>query len=238
MEPYAAEELLACTIARLIGDAAHVAVGAASPIPATACALARAQGRPLRISLLHKRAGNPFTEGSRELFDLAGQGRIDVFFLGGAQIDGEANINLVTAEGRRFPGSFGSAFMYFAAKRTILFREEHSRRVLVPRVSFISAPGWSPPEVWRRGGPQALVTGKAVFAWQRDQRRFRLKSVHPGHTEEEIRESTGFDYDAGSQTALTPESTVEELALLRGPVASEIAANYPEFARRVWGNAA
>ncbi|MEJ2175505.1 MAG: CoA-transferase, partial [bacterium] len=148
--PYAREELLACVIARLVGDAAHVAVGAASPIPATACFLLRAQhGRP-RISLLQRRHGNPFSEGSRELFDLAGQGRIDVFFLGGAQIDGEANINLVgTGEyphtEHRFPGSFGSAFMYFTARRTILFREEHSPRVLVPKVDFVSAPGWSPP---------------------------------------------------------------------------------------------
>ena len=130
MASWAREELLACSIARLIGDAAHVAVGAASPIPATACALLRAQGRPLRVSLLHKRAGNPFTEGSRELFDLAGQGRIDVFFLGGAQIDGAANVNLVQAGAHRFAGSFGSAFMYFTARRTILFREEHSPRVL------------------------------------------------------------------------------------------------------------
>ena len=129
MEPYAREELLACCIARLIGDARHVAVGAASPIPAMGAFCSRAfYNKKLRISLLHKRAGNPFTEGSRELFDLAGQGRIDVFFLGGAQIDGAANINLVRAEGKRFPGSFGSAFMYFAAGRTILFRDEHSRR--------------------------------------------------------------------------------------------------------------
>jgi glutaconate CoA-transferase subunit B len=92
------EELLACVIARLIGDAQHVAVGAASPIPAAACELLRARGAPLRVSRLHRRKGNPFSEGSRELFDLAGQGRIDVFFLGGAQIDGEANINLVRAE--------------------------------------------------------------------------------------------------------------------------------------------
>src|SRR5439155_7185114 len=105
-------------------------VGAASPIPATACELLRVQGKPLRVTRLHKRKGNPFTEGSRELFDLAGQGRIDYFFLGGAQIDGEANINLVRAEGRRFPGSFGSAFMYFSC-RTIHLREEPSRRLLV-----------------------------------------------------------------------------------------------------------
>ncbi|HEX5476370.1 MAG TPA: CoA synthetase, partial [Burkholderiales bacterium] len=119
------EELLAGTIARLIGDAGHLAVGAASPIPAAGAFLAKQAHPALRISMQQKRRGNPFTEGSRELFDLAGQGRIDVFFLGGAQIDGEANINLVEAEGRRFPGSFGSAFMYPMVRKVILFREEH-----------------------------------------------------------------------------------------------------------------
>jgi glutaconate CoA-transferase subunit B len=235
------KELLIAVVARLIGDAAHVAVGAASPIPASACTLLRMQqgGRP-RLSLLQKRSGNPFTEGSRELFDLAGQGRIDVFFLGGAQIDGEANINLVgTGEyprtQARFPGSFGSAFMYFTAERTILFREEHSVRVLVPKVDFISAPGWSEPGVWRRGGPQALLTGKALFAWQKEKRRFRLESVHPGHTVDEIRKHTGFEFDCAAPVATTPEPDAATLALLRGTVAQEIAADYPEFARRVWG---
>jgi len=231
------EELLACVIARLIAPsqnaALHVAVGAASPIPATACELLRAQGKPIRVTRLHKRAGNPFTEGSRELFDLAGQGRIDYFFLGGAQIDGEANINLVRAEGRRFPGSFGSGLMYFTC-RTILFREEHSRRVLVPQVEFISAPGWSPPEVARPGGPVALLTGKALFAWDRARRRFRLESIHPPHTEQEIRQQTGFDYDV-SHPGPTPAPTAEELAMLRSAVAARIAPDYPEFAGRVWG---
>jgi len=238
MASWAREELLACSIARLIGDAAHVAVGAASPIPATACALLRAQGRPLRVSLLHKRAGNPFTEGSRELFDLAGQGRIDVFFLGGAQIDGAANVNLVQAGAHRFAGSFGSAFMYFTARRTILFREEHSPRVLVPKVDFISAPGSSPPQVWRRGGAQALLTGKALFAWQPQGKRFRLASVHPGNRPAEIRELTGFDYDAPESVPLTPAPSSEEIRLLRGPVAREIAPDYPDFARRVWASGA
>ncbi len=234
MEPYAREELLACCIARLIGDARHVAVGAASPIPATGVFLARALHRKnLRISLLQKRSGNPFTEGSRELFDLAGQGRIDLFFLGGAQIDGEANINLVQVEGKRFPGSFGSAFMYFAAGRTILFREEHSTRVLVPKVDFISAPGWSPPEVERRGGPQALLTGKALFAWQKDKRRFRLESVHPSSSLEEVRDSTGFEFDS-SAVRETPAPSLQELDSMRKKVKPEIEANYPEFAARVW----
>ncbi len=84
------EELLADVIARLIGDVRHVAVGNASPIPATAALLAREQngnGRPY-VSLLQSRKHNFFTDGARELFDCAGQGRIDVFFLSGGQIDG------------------------------------------------------------------------------------------------------------------------------------------------------
>jgi len=210
-----------------------VAVGAASPIPATAAFLVKEKNPSLKVSLLHKRKGNPFTEGSRELFDLAGQGRIDVFFLGGAQIDGEANINLVSAGEHRFPGSFGSAFMYFTVKRTILFREEHSKRVLVPRVDFISAPGWSPPGVERPGGPVALLTGKALFSWQKDRRRWALESVHPGHSAQEVRENTAFDFDSGS-TAETPPPAPPDLALLRGPVAQAIAQDYPDFARRVW----
>lgn len=200
-----------------------MAVGAASPIPAAGALLLkyRKGGRNLRLSFLHQRKGNPFTEGSRELFDLAGQGRIDVFFLGGAQIDGAANINLVRAEGRRFPGSFGSAFMYPVVKKVILFREEHSPRVLVRRVEFVSA----------AGDPAALLTGKALFSWQKDKRRFRLESVHD---DEDVRSQTGFDYDASSQVARTPAPTPQELELLRGPVAKEMAANYPQFARRVW----
>jgi len=220
------EELLACTIARLIAEARHVAVGAASPIPATAVFLLRARGLPVRISLLQKRSANPFSEGSRELFDLAGQGRIDAFFLGGAQIDGEGNVNLVEAEGRRFPGSFGSAFMYGAVKQTILFREEHSKRVLVPKVEFVSA----------AGHPAALLTGKALFGWNRERRRFVLRSFHYCGGVDDVRRNTGFAFDVENESiSETMPPGPEELKLLRGPVAKQIAVDYPEFAKRVWG---
>jgi glutaconate CoA-transferase, subunit B len=225
MGPYANEELLACVIARLVGDASHAAIGAASPIPACGIFLLQQKMPSLRVSLLAKRRGNPFSEGSRELFDLAGQGRIDVFFLGGAQIDGEASINLVSAEGRRFPGSFGSAFMYPVVPRTILFREEHSKRVLVPKVEFVSA----------RGDPLALLTGKALFSWQKERRRFRLESFHPGSSVEDVRESTGFDYDVSARVQETPIPSEDDLRTLRGDVARKMAGDYPDFAKRVWG---
>ena len=224
MGPYAKEELLACVIARLLGGARHAAIGASSPIPAAGCFLHREKDKTFRVSLQQRRAANPFTEGSRELFDLAGQGRIDTFFLGGAQIDGTGAINLVRADGRRFPGSFGSAFMYPVVPGTILFREEHSRRTLVPEVDFVSA----------RGTPRALLTGKAFFSWQRERKRFRLESFHDS-SQEEIAELTGFEYDVSPELRQTPAPTAEELALLRGPVAKLVAADYPDFARRVWG---
>jgi glutaconate CoA-transferase subunit B len=238
------EERMAAALARLILDpdappARHVAVGAASPIPAAACYLVAALGVPIRISLLHRPHGNALTAGTRELFDLAGQGRIDLFFLGGGQIDGQANINLIgTGEwpgtSARFPGSFGSAFMYLMTPRTILFREEHSRRVLVPRVDFISAPGLSPPEVFRRGTAQALLTGKAMFRFDRARGRFTLASVHPGEKAQSVRAATGFDYDVADALEETAEPSAEWLAALRGPVRAAMGATYPEFCRRVW----
>ncbi len=235
------EERLIGAVARLIMDPAapparHIAVGAASPIPAAACWLVKKLGHPVRLSLLHRPTGNPFTEGTRELFDLAGQGRIDLFFLGGGQIDGQANLNLVGTgdwPGRtaRFPGSFGSAFMYFMTPRTILFREEHSRRVLVPRVDIVSAPGTSPPGVFRRGTAQALVTGRCVFGF--DGARFSLASIHPGETRESIRDNTGFDYE-DTDADFTADPSPAALDLMRGAVCDEMVETYPEFCRRVW----
>ena len=237
------EERLITAIAALILDPAappvrHAAVGAASPIPAAACWLVRLSGHQLRLSFLHRRVGNPFTEGSRELFDLAGQGRLDLFFLGGGQIDGQANINLLGAgawpgTAARFPGSFGSAFMYMTVPRTILFREEHSRRVLVPRVDLVSAPGVSPPGQFRRGTAQALVTGRCVFRF--DGARFTLASVHPGESPASIRAETGFDYAEPAQVPTTADPSSDQLELLRGPIREQMQGTYPAFCNRVWG---
>lgn len=235
------EELLAEAICRLIGDSRHVAVGAASPIPAMAALLARERGggRPY-VSLLGSREHTFFTDGARELFDCAGQGRIDVFFLSGGQIDGEGNINLVSIGDYerpkvRFPGSFGSAYLYYVVPKVILFRTEHSRRTLVPKVDFISAPGGSPDNVFRTGGPIALITNRCLFAFDRARRRFRLVSLHPGHSVEEVIEHTGFDFDHPANVPETPTPSAEALQLMRTVVAPKLAEVYPRFAERVFG---
>ena len=237
---YRREELLIATIARLLEGCRNVAVGMLSPIPGAAAYLARARDPRLRVLGIVK--GNSFTNGGVELFDCAAEGRIDAFFLGGGQIDGQANINLVGVGDYpqsevRWPGSFGSAFLYFMVPRVILFREEHSRRVLVPKVDFISAPGVSPPEVARRGGPHALVTNLAQFSFDRERRRFRLESAHPGACLEQVLDNTGFDFDRPQEVPETPAPDGATLALLRGPVGCEVARTYPRFAATVFPDA-
>jgi glutaconate CoA-transferase subunit B len=233
------EELLADVITRLIGDVRHVAVGNASPIPATAALLARerGKGRPY-VSLLQSRKHNFFTDGGRELFDCAGQGRIDVFFLSGGQIDGQGNVNLVSIGEYdrpkvRFPGSFGSAYLYYVVPKVILFRTEHSRRTLVPKVDFVSAPGTSEDNVFRTGGPVGLVTNRCAFTFADG--RFVLASVHPGHTLEEVVENTGFEFDRPRSVPETAAPTPETLKMMREVVAPQLAEVYPQFAAQVFG---
>ena len=228
--------LLIDVIAGMLEGLGRVAVGASSPIPAAAAMLARERGggRPA-LSLLGSRAGSDMTDGGRELFDRAGQGRIDAFFLGGVQIDGSANINLVGTgphpiASKRFPGSYGSAYLYFVVPRVILFRLEHTPRTLVEKVDFVSAPGTSPPEVYRPGGPYALVTGRCVFRFDAARGRFRLVSLHPGHELDEVRAATGFDFDCDANPPATPAPDAETLALIRGPIGTALAKVYPRFA--------
>ncbi|MBT3306287.1 MAG: CoA synthetase [Alphaproteobacteria bacterium] len=240
---YKPEELLINTFAGLLEGVGHVAVGALSPIPGCAALLAQElakdRGEEMQVSIIHGDANNPFTDGGRELFDCAGQGRIGAFFLGGAQIDGAANINLLGVGDyptldKRFNGSFGSAYLYLIIPKIILFAPEHSRRVLVPQVDFISAPGTSPPEVHRPGGPKALVTGKCQMSFDAATSRFTLTSTHPGVTVEEVCDNTGFDFDVAPDVATTMVPNADRLALLRTLIGPKIAKTYPDFAARIF----
>lgn len=245
MQPCSDRELLIYTIARLLQGVRHVAVGMSSPMPAAGAMLLRALNEerglePVQVSILGSVRHNSFTGGAEELFDCAAQGRIDAFFLGGGQIDGMGNINLVGTGNYpgpdvRWPGSYGSAYLYFLVPRVILFREEHSPRVLVDKVDFISAPGTSAPDIYRKGGPHALLTNAALFSFDKSSARFRLDSVHPGRTPANIREMTGFAYDNAEFAPVTPSPDNAVLALMRSRIRSELSETYPQFAESLPG---
>jgi glutaconate CoA-transferase subunit B len=58
--------------------------------------------------------------------------------------------------------------------------------------------------------------------------------VHPGHTIEEVRDETGFDFDMLANVGETPTPDAETLRLIRERVAPELAEVYPEFAAKIF----
>ncbi len=224
---------LAAVLARAVAGSRTVAAGSNSPIPAAAALLAEhLAGGAMTVSILGSRH-SPFTDGGRELFDFAGQGRLDSFFLGGGEIDGAGDVNLVQAGNRRFPGSYGSAYLMALVPNIVLFRQEHSRRTLVRTVQFASARGAGPVGTYRTGGPKVLVTGRAQFNFTAGG--WVLTTSHPGETLDDIRAHTGFDFAVAADLHPTPEPSADDLHLLRGPVADVLAQLYPRFVSRLRG---
>lgn len=212
--------LLAAALADAVTGSRTIAVGTNSPLPAAAALLAQKRAENVvTVSILGSARHNPFPDGGRELFDFAAQGRLDSFFLGGGQIDGTANVNLVETGDTRFPGSYGSAYLMALVPNIVLFREEHSRRVLVPKVAFISAVG----------RPCRLVTGKGVFRFTGSH--VVLNSAHPGEDEATIRAETGFAFTTDPGFGPTPPPSRQDLDWLRGPIADELEEAYPRFAQ-------
>ena len=237
------EELLISQLSDLLVNDKHVAVGAASPIPGAAALLAKEEAKlinkRLRVTILHSNKYNNFTDGARELFDCAAQGRIDTFFLGGVQIDGQANINLVGTGSypkieKRFPGSFGSALMYFVVPQIILFREEHSPRTLVHQVDFVSAPGVSDENIYRPGGPKYLLTNRALFKFNKDLKKFSLLKLNQNQTIQDIKELTGFKFYVSKNISDMLDPDTSRLKILRNKIAPMVSEFYPEFTNRIW----
>lgn len=230
------DELVICLIASRLENAGVVAVGSFSPVQAAAALLAQ-QLYPGRTQALifRNNINDPFHESGSELYDRIGQGRIDVFFISGGQIDGQANLNNVGVGDYpttkvRFPGSFGTPFIHLMVPRVILYREEHTPRVLVKKVDFISAAGITPPGVYRRGGPTDLITTKCAFTFDREKGRFTLASTHPGFTVDDIIAATGFDFDIPAEVAETPTPPADWLRTLHQVVRPQVAETYPQFA--------
>ncbi|MEC9248137.1 MAG: CoA-transferase [Pseudomonadota bacterium] len=237
---YNIQELLIATIADLIKPSNTIAIGVLSPIPGSAALLSDYQAKEKK-KLYILGSDNPDFRPDHgvEIFDLAGQGRIDTFFLSGGQIDGSANINLTgigpyPTQHTRWSGSFGSAYLYFLVPKVILFRERHTRQTLVDSVDFISSPGSSPNQVYRPGGPSHLVTNLCVFDFNKDKNHFSLKTIHPGHTLEEVLDNTAFDFEHHPKPEITKFPTPSMLTLLREEVSSKIREIYPNFAAKVW----
>ena len=220
---YNEAELMAVLMSREVRDGEVSACGALSHIPAAGLLLAKERQAPDAELIILNTVFQPFRT-SRQFHFLAQRGDLGLFFVSGVQIDGRGNYNLHQLGADpdrpdvRFPGGYGGGMIYYCARRTIVFRTEHTRRSLVERVDFVSAAGSSAPEVLRLGGPSKVITNKATFRFDKETARLRLDSIHPPYSLTDIRENTGFDLGAGEPVAATAPPSADELETLRGVI--------------------
>jgi glutaconate CoA-transferase, subunit B len=217
---YNEAELMAILLSREVRDNEISASGALSQIPAAGLLLAQALHAPNAELIILGSIFNPFKT-SRQFHFLAQRGELGLFFVSGVQIDRRGNYNLhqlgpdIDRPQARFPGGYGGGMIYYCARRTVVFRTEHTRRSLVEKVDYISAAGSSPPDMERPGSPSKVITPKANFRFVKDEGLLRLDTIHPGYTLGDIRENTGFDLGLTGPAAATPAPTEEELHTLR-----------------------
>jgi glutaconate CoA-transferase subunit B len=233
------EEVMIGALARQVKDGDHAACGTLSAMPAAALWLAQLTHAPRAEIFVAGSSDWPFEGEWQGFFDFAQQGRLQVFFLSGAQIDGLGNLNLMAVGDYlkpkvRLPGGAGSAILAYMVERVVLFKTAHEPRGLAPKVDCLTAPGYSPglSPYQRPGRITRLITPKCVFAFNPPEPPL-LESLHPGVALEEVTKLTGFAFRAVAQVPETPALTPESRELLYGPVKEKLARVYPQFSARL-----
>src|SRR5438477_6797166 len=152
-------------------------------------------------------------------------GRVDVGFLGAAQIDRFGNINTTVigdyAKPKvRLPGAGGAPEIASNAKEVWIIIKQ-TRRSFVPKLDFLTSVGHldggdSRSKSGARGaGPTAVITDLGVLTPDPITRELTLTAIHPGITVEHVKASTGWDLKVAATLATSAPPTSNELGVLR-----------------------
>jgi glutaconate CoA-transferase subunit B len=240
---FSPDDAMTIAAARCLDDGAVCFVGIG--LPSTAANLARRTHAPNLVlvyesgTLGSKPERLPLSIGDGELADTADSvisvpevfnywlqpGRIDVGFLGGAQIDRFANINSTVIGDYahpkvRLPGA-GGAPEIAASCGEVVVMLRHSTRAFVDRVDFISSVGFGDGpgsrEKWglRGGGPQVVVTDLAVLRPDPATCELTLTALQPGATIDDVKRATGWDLAVADDVEQLDPPTPDELDVLR-----------------------
>lgn len=239
---YSLGELMVAAAAREVRDGELVFVG--MRLPLLAFLLAKRTHAPRAVGLfengvlretpaaelLYTMADPPNLRGATwcgamlDVMGLLQQGRVDLGFLGAAEVDRFGNLNSTWArrgqQNIRLPGSGGACDIARLARRTVVLLK-HEKTRLVERVSYLTSPGYGTGNDWRRAqglpagtGPAAVITTLGVLRFGADGEAF-LDSVHPGVRVEDVLANTGWTLRVAEQLKQTPPPTAAELAVLR-----------------------
>jgi glutaconate CoA-transferase subunit B len=236
-------EMMVTAAARELRDGEVVFVGIG--LPNVACNLARATHAPNLVLIYESGAvgavperipvsigdpalvtGSLMVSSMADVFQLMLQnGRIDVGFLGGAQIDRYGNINTTVIGSYerptvRLPGSGGAAEIATHAKRTLVINQL-DRRAFPAEVDFVTSPGHSyrghrRAELGLPGaGPLRVITDRAILDADVDTGELVLSAVYPGATVDDVRSRVGWDLRVRAPLAEVEPPTGDELVILR-----------------------
>jgi glutaconate CoA-transferase, subunit B len=152
-------------------------------------------------------------------------GRLDVGFLGAAQIDRFGNLNTTVVGSydhpkARLPGA-GGAPEIAAASREVLITVKQSPRTFVEQLDFVTSVGHGRGKGDRQrlgfagAGPTVVVTDLGVLRPDPDSAELTLTQLHPGATVEQARSATGWPLRVASEVSVTEPPSEEEMRVLR-----------------------
>jgi glutaconate CoA-transferase, subunit B len=242
-----AEETMTIAAAREVRDRQVLLVGVGPPnaaanlarrLHAPDCVLVYESGaieaKPVRLPL--SIGDDDLAETAAELVSVpemfnywVGAGRIDVGFLGAAQLDRFGNINTTVIGSYedpkvRLPGA-GGAPEIAAASREVIVMLRQSTRSFVEKLDFVTSIGHGDGRGTREklnfsgAGPTVVITDLGVLRPSPEDRELELVAIHPGIEVEQVREATGWDLRVAGDLAVTEAPTREELGALRELVA-------------------
>ena len=245
-QAYNPTELLICTASRLMEDETTAFIG--TGIPMLAASLAQRRQAPHLIPIFEFGGTGAILEdlpmavgeartfhralaasGICDIMETATRGFIDYGFLGGAQIDPYGNLNSTVigshhAPKVRLPGSGGANDVGSLCWRTIIILR-HSQRSFVPKVDFVTTPGYlSGPGAREEAGlppnsgPLYVVSTLALMGFDEESKRMTLLATQPGVTTDHVQAETGFELLMPDEVSENKPPSAEELRILREEV--------------------
>lgn len=217
---------LACNLARMTHAPNLVMIYESGAVGARPDRLPLSIGDPSLVT------GSLMICGMADVFQMLLQnGRIEVGFLGGAQVDRYGNINTTVVGDYehprvRLPGSGGAPEIAIHAKRTLVIARL-DKRAFPERVDFITSPGHRARGGTRRelnmpgGGPVRVITDRGMLAANAETGELELDALYPGTTVDDVRSRVGWDLVGRDSLSIIEPPTGNELQLLRDVVDPE-----------------
>lgn len=246
-QDYSTAELVCVAVAREIEDGDILILGSFTPLAFVSYILAKlthapnvmymayssVDARPFRLSFASYEAAATkggvarwnMTECINSLYLGIG---VDVEPISSIQADQYGNINISVVGDYekpvlRGPGGAGAPEVVKMHRKMIGYFPNHSKRILVPKVDFVTGTRWKISNEARikaglRPGPLKYITNLAILTKDEEDKPFKIESVHPGVSVDQVIENTGFELMVPKDVPETEKPTKEQIRLLREEV--------------------